>query len=118
MTKIVINNCYGGFCLSDDAIRLYLSLKNIPYEERNDGWGNVMFCEPNGDDWSLFETIHYMKRTDPDLVYVVETLGKNASFVDSHLIVVDIPQGTRYRIVEYDGNESIETVDDIEWEIA
>ena len=34
------------------------------------------------------------------------------------LEVAWIPQGTQFRIVEYDGNESIEIRDDIEWYTA
>lgn len=35
-----------------------------------------------------------------------------------HLKVYDIPKGTKFRCVEYDGAESIEFEHDIEWEIA
>jgi len=32
--------------------------------------------------------------------------------------VVEIPKGTLYRIDEYDGNESVETRDAINWIVA
>jgi hypothetical protein len=34
------------------------------------------------------------------------------------LEVVWIPQGTRFRITEYDGAEELETIESIEWEVA
>lgn len=35
MTKIVINNCFGGFGLSDEALKLYFDLNDIKYKETN-----------------------------------------------------------------------------------
>ena len=34
--KIVINNCYGGFCLSEKAIKRYLKLKGIKLTEEKE----------------------------------------------------------------------------------
>jgi len=28
--EIILNKCYGGYGLSDEAVRLYLTKKNIP----------------------------------------------------------------------------------------
>lgn len=116
-TKIVINCCYGGFSLSDEAIRMFLNRKNIQFEEHEDRFG-VSFNEPGKEDWSLYETIHNVKRFDADLAYVVETLGERANGGYAKLTVEEIPTGTFYRINEYDGFESIETRDQIEWEVA
>ena len=118
MTKVVYNACYGGFVLSNEAIRLYLKLKEIPFEERKDKYNNTMFCKPSGTDWSLYETIDRVNRTDPALVQVVETLGVKANGSCAKLRIVDIPEGTMYRIDEYDGFESVETRDNVDWSIA
>lgn len=49
-------------------------------------------------------------RTDPDVVAVVEELGERADGSFSSLAVVDIPDGVRFTIDEYDGMETIEEV--------
>lgn len=116
MTKIVINTCYGGFGLSDEAIRMYLEIKEIPYEERKGRW--TMFCSPGGEDWDLYDTVTDMDRADPALVKVVENLGLMANGMCAKLKIVDIEAGTRYRIQEDDGNEWIECADDIGWNVA
>ena len=118
MTKIVINSCYGGFGLSDEAIRMFLNRKNIVFEEKPNGWGGNSFNEPGQEESSLFDTVQYMKRSDPDLVYVVETLGEKASGRFAKLEIEELPVGTLYRISEYDGLESLETRDETEWSVA
>jgi len=84
--KIVINNCHGCFSLSDKALAEYLRLKGIivtSYDE---------------DD---------IKRDDPILVQVVESLGKESNRFGSELKVIDIPDGVDWLIQEYDGREWI-----------
>ena len=53
-------------------------------------------------------------RHDKNLVEVVEELGDKASGDCAKLKVVQIP-GNIYRIDEYDGAESIETPDTLDW---
>jgi hypothetical protein len=97
---------------------MYLTLKNIPYKELKDEYNEVMFCEPDGEDWSLYDLIHDIDRSDPCLVEVVETLGAAANGRYARLKITELPSGTRYRITEYDGSETIELRDSIDWEIA
>jgi hypothetical protein len=83
--KIVINDCYGGFGLSEEAEELYIQKKNISGSLRGD-----------------------ILRNDSVLVEVVETLGDKASGIYSKLKVVEIPDDvTDWRIEEYDGWEHI-----------
>lgn len=83
--KIVINDCYGGFGLSEEAEELYVQKKNISGPFRGD-----------------------ILRNDSVLVEVVETLGDKASGKYSELTVVEIPDDvTDWRIEEYDGWEHI-----------
>jgi hypothetical protein len=83
--KIVINDCYGGFGLSEEAEELYVQKKNISGSLRGD-----------------------ILRNDSVLVEVVETLGDKASGIYSKLKVVEIPDDvTDWRIEEYDGWEHI-----------
>jgi hypothetical protein len=79
MTKIVINRCYGGFSLSDQACA-ELDCSQYAY------------CEDD-------------KRNDPKLVECVERLGKAASGAIADLEVVEIPDGVEWTIEEYDGSE-------------
>ena len=84
MQKIVVNACYGGFSLSWRAEELYekLSGKKVEY--------------------------HYdIDRSDPHLVQVVEELGARANGVHADLLIVEIPDGVQWEVVEYDGIEYV-----------
>jgi hypothetical protein len=113
MTKIVYNACYGGFSLSDSAIELYLQLKGFVYVKTEDSWGSNFDVKG----WEDFYD-RDIDRADPILVQVVETLGEKANGDCANLEVEDIPKGTLYRITEYDGYESIETKEDLDWKVA
>lgn len=114
MTKIVYNACYGGFSLSDEAIRMYLDLKGYKYTEEKDRWGTNFDVEG----MEGFYHRNDIDRADPVLAQVVETLGDKANGSCAKLRIEDLPKGTLYRITEYDGYESIETNYDIDWNIA
>jgi len=85
--KVVINDCYGGFGLSDKADSI-MDERSPFYKEH--GW--------------LF-----IDRSDPILVSVVEELGREADGFASELRIVDIPDGLEYMIQEYDGMENLLT---------
>lgn len=89
--KIVINNNYGGFVLSDDAMD---KLKEKGFTEEQ------IFCLP---------------RHHSALVEVVEELGEDASEHYSELVVVDVDVKDKYYIYEYDGWETVHTEEDIPW---
>ena len=58
-------------------------------------------------------------RTDPILISVVETMGsKAASGRFAQLEIHEIPNGTQYKIDEYDGLEELITKDDDDWKTA
>lgn len=86
--KIVINVCYGGFGLSDQALQEYKSRKGT--------------TEDIGD-WDI-------PRDDPVLVSVVEDLGEKSHGNFAILKVVDIPDDVKWEINEYDGNEWVAEV--------
>ena len=100
MTKIVYNACYGGFSLSDEAISRYAKIKGI--------------TEEAGDE--LYD--RDIERTDPVLVQVVEELGELADGACARLRIKELVSGTLYRIDEYDGYESVTTIDDYNWSVA
>ena len=101
MTKIVYNACYGGFSLSDAAIIRYAELTGLPLTDKN-----------------KYIWRRDIRRDDPILVQVVEELGDQADGLCASLAIAELPAGTKYRIDEYDGYESVMTPDDYKWYIA
>tara|TARA_Y100000590_G_scaffold444979_1_gene576464 strand:+ start:302 stop:721 length:420 start_codon:yes stop_codon:yes gene_type:complete len=82
--KIVLNKCFGGFRLSDKC------------EEMLEKKTGKMYFE--------------LERHNEHLVSIVEMYGKNASDnLVSQLEIVEIPDGCKYNIDEYDGMESVNT---------
>ncbi len=89
--KAVINTCYGGFSLSEEAYK-FLGLEW-------DGYG--------------YRYQERIERTDSKLVECVETLGHKANGRFASLKVVEIPDNTTdWRMTEYDGTEFITAVVD------
>lgn len=94
--KVVIDRTYGCSGLSEEAADLICERKGKPYFEA---------CYPGcqREDLDLTPEI----RTDSDLIYAVETLGKNASAANSELQIIEVPAGVKWHIDEYDGKEWI-----------
>ena len=116
-TKIVISRCFGGFGLSVDARREYLTRAGKKWSERPGEFALLgpTFTVDGEDYWSERD----LSRSDPVLVALVEERGSDwASGDHARLEVVELPAGTLYRIDEYDGNESVETRDAIDWSVA
>lgn len=113
MAKIVYNACYGGFGLSDEAVSLYLDLKGMVYTKVKGRYATQFQVEGDPEFYQ-----HGIKRSDPILVQVVEILGDKASGEYGELRLQEVADGTPYRISEYDGKETVETLDNIDWEIA
>ena len=126
MTKIVVNGCFGGFGLSDAAISRYAEIAGIPlYSYQIDGWTSwylvprdVYDALDRDDRNEVYFSADALPRTDPALVQVVEELGPAANGNFAELYIVELEPGTRYRIDEYDGTESVMTIEDYEWSIA
>lgn len=82
--KVVINGCYGGYSLSDEALA-YLGI-------------------PGGSRYAYDDD-----RTNPKLVECVEKLGEAASHgLGSSLYVVEVPDDVEWTITDYDGIEQVE----------
>lgn len=123
--QVVINNCYGGFSLSDKAVRLYAEKKGLTLypepSEYGDGLEPTYYLVPEQDrikilkEWntaSLEERKKYneesdrealycrdLERNDPVLIEVVRELGREANGPCADLGIVEIP-------------------DDVEWEMG
>jgi len=88
MKKIVINKCYGGFGLSNEAAARYKDLAWIPPEAS----------------FSYYD----IERDDPHLIQTIEELGEaSASGPLAELKIVEIPDDVQWEIHDYDGMESI-----------
>ena len=95
--KVVINSSYGGFDLSQEAIK-YIGMKS-----RDDYLSTKKPRITEDELWSSWK----IERHDPKLVDVVEKLGTKSWGFCAQLKVVEIPNGTDYYIYDYDGMETI-----------
>jgi hypothetical protein len=84
--RVVINECYGGFGLSDVAESRYRELAGVDFE----------------DDKFYVSDI---ARDDPLLIKVIRELGPAADGLHAELKIVEIPADVEWQIGEYDGNE-------------
>lgn len=141
MHKIVINACFGGYGLSPLAIYEICKRKGLDcyiYVESTIDRRNYIKVSPSskdlkGDNWHAFNKdfgnfmnsngisynedlieLESLPRHDKDLVAVVEELGDKANGYCAKLEVVEI-NSNLYRITEYDGIESIETPEYMDW---
>ena len=80
--KLLINKCYGGFGLSNKAMTRYKAESGNPV-----AW-----------QWDI-------ERDDELLVKIVEELGKESWGDFSQLEIVNVPDGVKWQIDEYDGME-------------
>lgn len=84
--KVAVNKCFGGFGLSEEAYKeLGIERDSYGYEYRD-------------------------KRTDPELISVIEKLGDKANGQYAQIEIVEIPDGIAWEINEYDGIETIHEV--------
>ena len=82
--KIVVNRCFGGYNLSEEAYE-YLGLLWTGY--------GLAYCDD---------------RINPKLVKCVETLGRKANGSPAaDLRVIEIPNDVDWEIHDYDGYETI-----------
>lgn len=96
--EIVINKCYGGFSLSNGALRYYAKLKGYtPIEPLN---GFRVQTEEGKEFYD-----QDIERNDPILVKIVKEMGEGANGSFAELAVVKIPNNVKWQIDEYDGIE-------------
>jgi hypothetical protein len=102
MQKILINTCYGGFGVSDEAIELWFSKKGLPMRVETTEYGYKTYY--HGDDM-----ICCINRKDPTLIEIFEEIGSERTSGDyAKLVLVELPEFCQYRMGEYDGTEWIE----------
>ena len=130
--KIILNKCFGGFDVSNEAYNLYAKKKNLNlyfysseyidhqfiYKKVNDTnnylfksffikdiGNNVSISNEDYKKYCLYLDSEY--RQDTTLIEVIEELGEKASGRFGALEVVEIPDNYYYKIDEYDGLETI-----------
>ena len=116
MPKVVTNSCYGGFGISNAAIRRYAEIKGIElvlvprtrygdkdWQYHSEHWERVGI--EDADD--RYFSYHDIDRTDPALVQVVEEMGTDADGDQAQLRIVDIPDDVNWYIDDYDGIETV-----------
>jgi len=115
--KVVYNACYGGFSLSKAAVEWLVARgcpEAIAYVAQVEKWSaadeHARVFYNRFDYWSS----PGIKRHDGLLVECVESLGDAAGGQFATLKIATI-RGNRYRIEEYDGNESVVEPDEVEW---
>ena len=127
--KVVVNKCFGGYGLSDQAyeelikmgvlvkehIAQVINPNTDRYDKISNNEGEIIFDRTLSKD--IFADIKFMgrywdtwtndSRDDSRLVQIVEKLGLEASGRFAQLEVVEIPDGVEWEIDEYDGFERI-----------
>ena len=123
--KIARNGCYGGFGLSFDAVLEILRRKGKSFRIMK-GWKNPIdvtgkyesnmfdtydcYIVADGQTYTQYSFSGDDKRTDPELISVIEDWGVAANGSCSKLEVVEIPDDVNWKISDYDGLETIEEV--------
>ena len=125
--KIAYNADYGGFSLSDEAIRLLHKKKGKELYGVKGAYSNTYFftkeppqevvdylqerCDMTEEIDSFFRKYiweGYPQRHDPCLIETIEELGEKASSKYSNIKIAEIDENS-YRIDDYDGLETIVT---------
>lgn len=130
--KVAYNGCFGGFGLSPLALTEYAKLKGltltwywqdntkkkyirISVENIKDSCWTRPYTEDLGESIDKISNDKYYSpnfydenRSDPDLITVIETLGKKANGTFAELQIQEIPDWSQFEITEYDGYESVE----------
>jgi len=87
--RVVINDCYGGFGLSNTALEKYKAMAGIT-------------------DTDFYD--REIPRDDPYLIKIVREMGSDASGRCANLKIVEIPAEVDWIIQEYDGAEWVAEV--------
>ena len=126
--KVAYNGSYGGFRLSDEAVKWleqnareevkeFLAAERVRVTEsrKNNNFAKFSTVEDLMCDALMYDFNESgMCRHDPDLIRVIEALGEKASSSYSDLKIAKI-SGRVYRIDEYDGWETISEPEDYNW---
>lgn len=108
--KVVINRKFGGFGLSQEALRELqkrltpdseIVINEAEFDPDNPEARSKLFVLWGGE---------VSTRSNPQLIEVVEELGSRANGLCADLEIVEIPDDVDVVIEEYDGNEWVAEV--------
>lgn len=104
--KIVINISYGGFGLSREA---FLELRKMgnKYALEETDYGESYKDGSIKDKFLGDSFLRDIPRDDKDLFELVEKMGDKVNGHSADLKVVEISDGSFYKIFEYDGAETL-----------
>lgn len=107
--KVVINKCYGGFELSPKAFEALIRRGwTVGDSNHKEDWDTCELVRTStGYAFCTYPESDPELRTHPDVVAVVENLGRKANGMFSQLEIVEIPDDVEFEIEEYDGMEHI-----------
>ena len=112
--KVAINTCFGGFGISDEAFERLLERKGIAFEkvvdnERGALFGTTYYVAGHAgdDDYYISSYDYYDNRADPDLIAVIEEMGKDGEGWAADIAIVEVPDDVKWHIHEYDGLEHV-----------
>ena len=104
--KVVINRDFGGFGLSDKAVRRLFELKGWKCLEKETKYSITFFYKDSIADENFFSE-RDLERNDSDLIKVIEELGIEANNPFSSLKIVEIPDDVKWHVSDYDGREHV-----------
>jgi hypothetical protein len=113
--KIVVNRCFGGFSISEEAYERLIEL-GVPLIEDNEDIqedsGEFVIIKIKEDAYGHPYYSDYIYNTEnrhnPLLVQTVEELGEKANGIYAKLEVIDVPLNPgEYTIYEYNGIELV-----------
>lgn len=87
--EILFNKAYGGFGLSDTAVKIYNEKNHTNYDAHDLSESNYRF------------------RTDKDLIDIVKILGPKAYDHYSEVCIATVPDDSHFVICEDDGAERV-----------
>ena len=112
--KVAINTCFGGFGISNDAFEKLLTRKGIAFEKveakfkiGNDHFDYYHAGHAGSDDHYLAIYSFYEDRSDPDLIAIIEEMGEESWGWAADLKIIEVPDGVKWHIDEYDGREHV-----------
>jgi hypothetical protein len=110
MPKIVVNACYGGFGLSDEAVMRYAKLAMINLIRVEGEIKSICHYYKDVVSDDNYFSPHDLERDDPILIQVVEEMGEAANGDMSELRIANVPDDVIWYIDEYDGIETVSEV--------
>lgn len=109
--KVVVNSCYGGFSISEEAGKL-LKERGVRVLFKGDKYndGEIVdrfFGFLSNEDFGIESDNYYEYRSDKRLIEVVELLKDKANGEHSKIRIANVPDDIKWKIDEYDGIETI-----------